>query len=260
MLNYQLKVELKKSFTLKRITTWMSIIFIPIILKFFMIIEGYTFFRSVEFFQELISGFIPMLFPILMLLIYANNYIIEKKHNFSLYTRTRVWFPTYIQAKIIVNAGLAFFISFFLIFLPFVFIMYVEPHFSIINYQEFKGGYDSYSTTTFDGLLKKGSLIYGIVYSSWVALNGLLYASLAFLFPFFIRNHFIALSLPFVMYHLLNFAAGIFGYAKFSPISTIFPFNIQQQEIWTIFVPFGGLLLVLALMLLMLNRKLKWEN
>jgi hypothetical protein len=259
MLMNQLKVEFRRALTKKRIVIWVTIIFLPIFIKFYMIKEGYTFYRPVELFQELISGFVPMLFPLFMLLVYANNFVLEEKNHFSLYTRTRIWFPTYIISKALVNGILAFLVSFIMIFLPFVFSVYIEPIFSIINYYDLREG-ESFSNLSFDQYLRYGTLVYGLIYAFWVALNGLIYASITFLLPFFIRNWFVAFSIPFVGYHVMNFISGVFGYAKFSPISTIFPFNVIQQEIWTVFVPFFILISIWIGMIIILKRRKEWDN
>ncbi|KPC97191.1 hypothetical protein LR69_04596 [Geobacillus sp. BCO2] len=97
---------------------------------------------------------------------------------------------------------------------------------------------------TFSQFLRYGEFVYGLVYSVWVAINGVLYSTIAFMLLLNISNPFIALSLPFLFYHIFNFVTALFDIPMFSPLSTIFPFNIEQQPLWTVLVPFLFLLVV----------------
>ncbi|MFH7519035.1 hypothetical protein, partial [Pseudomonas syringae group genomosp. 7] len=83
-----------------------------------------------------------------------------------------------------------------------------------------------------------GTLTYGLVYSFWVAINAVLYSVAAYVFTLIIKNNLLALSLPFLWYFIVDFAFAILGFPQYLMSSTVFPFNIEQQPIWTIFVPF----------------------
>lgn len=253
MLHKQLAIELKRALSMDRILLWAVMIITPTLIQFFIIKDGYVFNNSIELFQRLISGFIPILFPIFMILIYTDSFINEKKHNYLTYTRTRIWLPTYLISKGIVNSMLAFLVSFLLVFLPFLFAIYIEPNSTIINYGTQTN--NPVSKMTFNQFLTYGTLTYGIVYSLWVALNGMVYATLSFLLSLCIKNPFIALSIPFVWYQSMNFTTGILGFATFSPLSTIFPFNLTQQELWTILIPFTILVLVILGLILFLSKR-----
>ncbi|WJY26567.1 ABC transporter permease [Sporosarcina trichiuri] len=253
MLNQQIVIELKKALSYNRLLIRLFIIGLPILIQFFIIKNGYTFSSSIEVFQRLLSGFLPMIFPLLMILIYADSLVIERKENYLLYTRTRIWLPTYLLSKGIVNALLAFVISFILIFSTFLFAVYIEPGFSFIQY----GGVANPATdTTFNQFLVLGTFTYGILYSSWVAINGMVYATLTYLLTLCIDNPFIALSIPFVWYQIMNFITAILSVPQFSPLSTIFPYNLTQQELWTVLLPFSILLLAtVGLIILLMKRK-----
>lgn len=252
MLHKQLSIEFKRALTIDRILIWAIMIITPTFIQFFIIKDGYVYNNSIELYQRLISGFIPMLFPIFMILIYTDSFLNEKKNNYLTYTRTRIWLPTYLISKGIVNSLLAFVVSFLLVFLPFLFVIYIEPNSGFVNYGTQTN--NPISKMTFNQFLVYGTFTYGIMYSFWVALNGMVYATLSFLLALSIKNPFVALSIPFVWYQSMNFMTGILGYSTFSPLSTIFPFNLTQQELWTILVPFTVLILVILGLILFLSK------
>lgn len=259
MLSHQLKIEFKRALIYKRIMVWIAIILLPSLIRFPLIKDSYAFYRPIEVFQILISDYIPMLFPVFMILIYTNSFVNERKNDFILYTRTRIWMPTYVWSKAIVNAVLAFIVSFLLIFLPFVFAIYVEPSLSIVHFYPLEN-----STTvdyTFNQLLTYGTLTYGIVYASWVGLNGVIYSTLAFLLSLTIKNSFIAFSLPFIWYQVMNFVTGVLGVSYLSPISTIFPFNVVKNDLWTVIPPFAVLCLaILGICYYIYRNQHEWMN
>ncbi|MCS1352626.1 ABC transporter permease [Mechercharimyces sp. CAU 1602] len=194
-----------------------------------------------------------------MIVIYADNIVSERKHDFILYTRTRIWLPSYIWSKIIVNALMSFVLSFLLVFLPFLFVFYIEPHLSFVTYSPV--GTNTLSATTFDQLLSYGTFIYGVTYASWVAVNGVVYATLTMLLVLAIRNPLLSLALPFLWYHISNFVFAILKIEIYSPLFTIFPFGIEQQELWTILIPYSILCLFIGITALYLYKKpYEWMN
>jgi hypothetical protein len=254
MLTTQLWIEFKRALTVKNILIWLSIITLIPLVSFYLVREGYMFFKSVEVFQEMVGRIIPLIFPVLVIIIYLPNFLQEQKNNFITYTRPRVPLGVYILSKGIINAFLTGFTILLMMFFSFTFAVFVEPHYlNIIEYSPIVRG-NHYSSVTFSQLLKYGDLTYGIVYSLWVAINAVIYSTIAFLLMLIIRLPFVALSAPFLFYHIFNFVVGVFGIARFSPISTIFPFNIEQQPLWTVLVPFTFLLMVLCILYFIVNR------
>lgn len=244
MLRNQLFVELKRAYTIKNLLIWIAIIVLLPIIRFHMIKDGYQFFEPIEVFQETVSMLISLIFPALVIIIYLPSFIQEQRNNFITYSRVRIPLNTYILSKGLTNAFLTGLVTFLLIFLPFVFVLYVEPYIGIINYTTIDDN-SVIPTVTFSQLLTYGNLTYGLVYSLWVCINGIVYSTIAFMLLLLLNNPFVAISVPFLFYHIFNFVTGIFGVAMFSPLSTIFPFNIVEQPLWTVFVPFSFLLLVL---------------
>lgn len=237
-MGHLLKVDWQKAMTFQRILLVLGVVFIPTSIQFFLVRTGYSFYRPVEVHTEVVGGMIALLFPLFFIMLYANSFAVERKDNFIEYTKVRTRLRDYILAKAIVNAGLVFGTAFAMVFLSFVFLVYVEPLLGLLTYESRGLSSSTTSIGTFEVLLSYGTLTYGIVYSIWVALNAVLYATLAFMLTLLIKNTFLALSLPFLWYFILNFVAGVLGYPEFSTTSTIFPFNITEQPIWTIFVPF----------------------
>ncbi len=153
----------------------------------------------------------------------------------------------YILSKGIINAFLTGFIVFLMVFLSFILASSINYSSSEMFYYEF----------TFSQLLSAGDYIYVLIYSLWVSINAVVYSTITYLLLHLIRSSFIALLLPFLFYHIFNFISGVLGVPEFSPISTIFPFNIVQQPLWTVLVPFSFLLISLIFLFLFTIRNLK---
>jgi hypothetical protein len=160
--------------------------------------------------------------------------------------RIRIPLATYLFSKLVVNAILSFLIAFLMVFVPFIFSMYIEPVLDIVHLYPADGNPIPY--TTFEQLLFLGTLPYGIIYSLWVGLNGMMYATMGLLLVMILEKPFVALSIPFMYYLLGNFITQILGYEQFSPTYTIFPFSISQQPLWTVFVPFTILCIVIIIL------------
>src|SRR5699024_11775343 len=60
--------------------------------------------------------------------------------------------------------------------------------------------------------------LYGVLYSLWVAINGALYTTVAYLLSISIKNRFVALTIPFLWWFIMNFITGILGIEAFSPV------------------------------------------
>ncbi|RFA32134.1 ABC transporter permease [Virgibacillus dokdonensis] len=258
MLGKQLLVECKRTCTVKNILIWIGIIILVPTLRFYTIKEGYQFFEPIEVFQEMVSTIIPLLFPALVIVIYLPTFLQEQRNNFISYTRTRIPLNAYLLSKALMNACLTGLVTFLLIFIPFVFAMYVEPNLEIIYYSPIDEN-TIIPSTTFSQFLSYGDLAYGLVYSLWVSINAALYSTIAFMLLLVLNNPFVAISIPFLFYHIFNFITGVLAVPQFSPLSTIFPFNIVEQPFWTLLIPFSFLVFVLIGLYVFANRnKSEW--
>jgi hypothetical protein len=244
MLGKQLLVEIKRAVTLRNLLIWLAIIILVPAVRFYTIRNGYEFYEPIEVFQETVSSFIPLLFPALTIIIFLPSFLQEQRNNFIFYTRPRIPLTTYLLSKGLVNACLTGIVTFFLIFIPFLFIQYIEPSLGIIHYTP-KDQNAVIPNYTFSQFLLHGTFLYGFIYSLWVAVNAIVYSTIALMLLLIVNNPFVALSIPFVCYHVFNFITGVLNIPMFSPLSTIFPFNIVQQPLWTVLVPFSTLVFIL---------------
>ena len=241
---------------MKNIFIWLVIIILLPLISFYTVMEGYSFFKPIEVFHQIVGRIIPLFFPIIVIILFLTNFTQEQKNNFITYTRPRIPLNIYILSKGLMNAFLTGAIIFLTIFLSFVFSVYIEPHY--LKFIDFSYEGNTYSVTFYQ-FLPYGDFTYGIAYSLWVSINAILYSTISFLLLLLLRRSFVALSAPFLFYHIFNFVAGVFGVAKFSPVSTIFPFNIQLQPLWTVLVPFTFLLIIsLFLYSKVIRNKEEW--
>ncbi len=244
--------QFKSLVSIKFIVIWSFLIIGPIIFAVSKSDE-YMLFRPVDLFTLILENILPMLFPLIVVCIFLLNFSNEKKDHFLFYTRSRIPIKKYLKNKFWLNNFSVFTVIFLFVFIPFVFCFYIEPSLGLVKYYPIESESDI-STHTFSQFLSYGSLVYGVVYSLWVALNGVLYAAIAFFLLMTINNSFLALSLPFIFYHIVDFGIAILGFSKFSLTSTIFPFNIVQQPLWTVIVPFFFLALILLCLYIYIRK------
>lgn len=252
MIIQQVKNEFKKTITLPQIILWSILILLFPIIKYIQIIDDYVFYRQLDVFLRVNSDFVPLLFPLLMILVYAINFIGEQKNNYLTYVSPRIPLDKYFYSKLIVNGCLSFTVAFLMVFIPFIFIMYIEPLLNITQLENPNG--NPVPVTTFEQLLVAGTLTYGVAYSLWVGINGMFYASFGLLLLMLTNKPLMSLSFPFIYYLVLDFITQMFGADRFSPSATLFPFTISQQPLWTVLIPFS-LLLTINLVLFILVRK-----
>lgn len=234
-------IQLKNSITSKFIIIWSLLIILLPIVKFWFIRTGYQFFNPVEVFQEMVSDFISILFPALVVSVFLPQFLQERKNGFITYARIRCSLGKYLISKAIVNAVLTGLVFFAVIIWSFIFAVYVIPNLHLIHFTNLSGNAHIVKTT-FSQLLRYGTFTYGLVYSLWVSVNAIIYATLGFEFLLFTINPYVALSIPFLLYQLSNYLAGIFGFPEFSLLEVVFPFNIRMFPIWTALIPVALLL------------------
>ncbi|WML27386.1 ABC transporter permease [Neobacillus sp. OS1-33] len=253
MLKNHLMVELKRCITSINLLIWAIIIILIPAISFFQYKDGYMFYNQIELFQSIVSGIIPLLFPVIVIFIFLQTFIQELKNNYITYVQPRIPKNVYLLSKGITNALLTALVTFMMIFIPFIFAVYIEPKLGIVKYAP-SSFFQGSSDVTFSQFLFLGKMSYGVIYSLWVTINAVVYSTISFSLLLLIKSRFIALSAPFLFYHIFNFIAGVLGVARFSPISTVFPFNIEQQPLWTVLIPFLVLLLILIILLVSLRR------
>ena len=262
-----LQNESRNLFKLNRTVKWLFLIFSFPIIKFLLIKDNYVFYRQIEVFQRTNSDFVPLLFPFIVVLVYAFYLIPEIKNGYLFFVTSRTQLKTYIQSKLIMNALISFLSAFLLIFLPFIFVMYIEPSLNIISLDQAGTNPIAYllfeqlldqtiNMQLFEQLLDHGLLTYGVVYSFWVGVNGALYSTFALLLLFLGKTPLVSFSIPFIYYIVGHFITQLLGIDYLSPMLTIFPFSLELQPIWIIFIPFIVLITITAILYFILRNRL----
>lgn len=249
-----LQNESRNLFKLNRTVKWLFLIFSFPIIKFLLIKDNYVFYRQIEVFQRTNSDFVPLLFPFIVILVYAFYLIPEIKSGYLFFVTSRTQLKTYIQSKLVINVLITFLSAFLLVFLPFIFVMYIEPSLNIISLDQ--AGTNPISYLLFEQLLDHGLLTYGVVYCFWVGINGALYTTFALLLLFLGKTPLVSFSIPFIYYIVGHFITQLLGIDYLSPMLTIFPFSLELQPIWIIFIPFLVLITIVTVLYFILRNRL----
>lgn len=244
--------EVKRSGT-RRTLLMAFLVPLIILLQFKQVRTSYAFTSWHGVFEESAGVMVAVAFPLLCCLLYLPMVAREIDQQFIRYARTRVALGQYLAAKGIVNAILVFAVFFVTTFVWMLFLRFVEPSLHWITYEQ-----GPESLTTFTQAFQ-GDGVYMWIYPFWIGLNAALCATIAYLLLILSGRLLLAVGVPFLCYHLLNFATGLLSAPQFSPISTIFPFNITAMPLWTIFVPFSLLALFLLILLMTGQKRAEWE-
>lgn len=237
-------IEVYRNLSLKNFLIIVALILGPIFYNLYRV-DQYSLINALDFFSFNISVFLPFLFPLLVVLIYAQPFSSELSNNYIMYTRIRIDFKKYIFIKLLSNNILVFIGFFSVVFIIFVYSFFIEPYLGLVHYEPENLNLTVQELLTYDinmftftQLIKTSTLMYGLIYSGWVGLNAMLYSSMAMIATLLFRNVFVALSIPFLFYHISSFVVAVLGFPEFLFDASIFPFNIDQQPIKIAFVPF----------------------
>ncbi|WP_338705507.1 ABC transporter permease [Priestia aryabhattai] len=257
-----LNKEFRNIVTPKFIIVWFLLILAPVIYTL-STVKQYSLLDRLDLYELHLSTILPLLFPLIVVLIYLANFSGETKNNFLSYTRLRIDIKQYLRTKLIANNIIVFIIMFSFVFIPFLFAFYIEPSLGIINFEPENSGLNaaqllnnSYNRFTFSQLLEYGTFTYGFLYSAWVGLNGIVYATLGFFALLLINNRFLALSIPFLLYHLGSFIIAVVNVPMVLLDASIFPFNISQYPIWTAFIQLLFLCCIIFSLYIYTNKNL----
>ncbi|OZV13300.1 hypothetical protein CIW83_05350 [Tissierella sp. P1] len=248
--------EIKKFSSLKKILYILIIIIIPFTIQFLAIQEGYIYYITREIFEESIQGIISMLFPVLIMVVYANGYIVEYKNEYIKYCQSRVDIWTYIKSKLLANSIFTFIVGALIILIPYFFCQVIVPRYGLVELTPItEKMYPRENNLSF--LLEYSSLAYILVYTIWVGINAVLYGNMAMLISLHKKNGFISLSIPVLFYHLGNFFLAVIGFEKFSPLASVFPLSLRK--IWTgnFFVSFITLFIIDIVLFIYSYKKYK---
>lgn len=223
--------------------------------------QNYTLRDWLDYFTFTLDGGLPITFPIVAVLVFVASFSGEVKNRFLTYTRMRRPILETVCIKLTANVILTFSFFFVLIFISFLFAYYVEPHLGIAKYEPEGYGLtkdtivaDTYTRRTFTQLLQYGVFTYSLLYSFWVGINAALYSAIGFYLVLLMRNRFLALTLPYIVYLIVSFTLSALGMETYRLNYVIFPFDHAQNSIWTAFVPFLILVAVLVSLILYVKR------
>lgn len=166
-----------------------------------------------------------------------------------------------IYIKLTANIMLTFLLYTALILVCFLFAYYIEPYLGIVTFDPLYGltkeeiAINNITMHTFTQILNQGVFTYAILYSCWLGMNAALYSAIGFYLVILIKNKFLALSLPFIIYLVGSFTLLGLGIEDYRPNNALFPFDRIQAPIWTAFVPFLVLLLVLIGLIIYVHKK-----
>lgn len=97
MLSHQVKVELMRAVTWRQCVIWAALILVLPTIQFLLIKENYVYYRQLDLFLRLNSNFVPLLFPIIVVLVYAIYFVGEQKTIlFRMCVFVSLWLLTYL--------------------------------------------------------------------------------------------------------------------------------------------------------------------
>ncbi|PAD74412.1 MULTISPECIES: ABC transporter permease [Paenibacillus] len=254
--------EIRSKLSPKFFLSWLSLTAVLISFAVYRS-RSYELRDSLDFFTFTIGSILPILFPIVSVLVLTISFAADIHHRFLTYTRMRRPIIETLNINFWANLVLTFIFFFCLIISLFIFAYYIEPLLGIANFNP--AGYglttdniaeDTYMRHTFTQFLRYGTLTYGIVYALWVGLNAGLFAAIGFVLVLLLRNRYLALSLPFVIYVVGIFTLSALGAEIYRPSYTIFPFDRIQSPIWTALIPFTILSVIVAGSLIYIKRNI----
>lgn len=221
---------------------------------FFLRKGAYEFRDPLDLFTYLIGGIVPLTFVILATALYLPSFSQEINERFLFYACARRPAGELLRAKFRFNLALVFVYCFLFIFICFLAAFHIVPALDLVKFHpdatDLKAiQAELYGRHTFTQLLQYGTLTYGILYSAWVGLNAAAYSSIGFALLLLIRNRYVALSLPTLIYIVAGFLMTRPALMPYRTFDSIFPFSYLQQPIWTAFIPFLCLASIAAVLL-----------
>jgi len=233
-----------------------ALIVLPSAVTLLFVVRSYVLVDGFDLYGLIQSGVVPLLFPLLAAAVAAVPFSAELRHRYLAATRTRIEVRRYLLAKAVAAAVVTFVVFAVATAAPMLIAFEVAP----------RAGWVTFDPTTwvdpppltgrqtFTQAFAVGPWAYALLYSGWVGLNAVLYALVPLLLLTVVRNAVVALTAPFLAYHVSSFVVAVAGLEQFSPASTVFPFNLTQQPLWTVLVPFTVLLLITVGLALRVSR------
>lgn len=215
-------------------------------------------------FAAAVDGFVPLLFPVLLMLVGCFRLFQELGDRFVVNTRTRVRIESYVYAKLLVAIGLAFVVFFVATFAAFTVAFVVWPAIGnpgvdttglLINGRPWQIE-DTYRQYTYTQLLAAGPMPFGLFYSAWVGLGAATCAALGMACLLLVKRPVLGLAAPFLLLVAQHAAVILLGQDRLSVINSLFPFGYTQAPVIVGMAPLLVLVVLVTATWVVLLRRL----
>jgi hypothetical protein len=215
-------------------------------------------------FATAVDGFVPLLFPVLLMLVGCFRLFQELGDRFVANTRTRVRVESYVYAKLLVAMGVGFVVFFTATFLAFVTAFVIWPAIGdpgvdasglLINGYPWQAE-DEYRQYTYTQLLAAGPMPFGLFYSAWVGLGAATCVALGMACLLLVKRPVIGLAMPFLLLVAQHAAVILLGQDRLSVINSLFPFGYTQVPVAVGMAPLLVLVVLVAGLWVVLLRRL----
>lgn len=190
-----------------------------------------------DVFNAMMLAPVSLIFPLVVVLLTCLGIYNELVVRYVANTRSRIAVRAYVGRQLLMSAGSAAIIFFLYAFIPFVVSFYVWPILGDpgvdpagYNMSPAQAMIDSFGRTSYSFLLENGSLLYGVVYSAWIALAAAAYAVLGVSFLLTVPNRILALGLPFMLYLAGTVAAALLNVPQVGLLYSVFPAGLQASD------------------------------
>lgn len=214
----------------------LAIVFFPTVYGWVQI-KDYLLVTPADLFELMLSGAVPLIFPLLAVLIFPAPFSTRLVDRFIFYTRTRISIESYLVRVACANGLLTFSVFFLMVIVTFLSAFYLAPaagvrfDLSSAPIEQLRSSQDN--AFTFSQLLSIGNGVFALVYATWVGLFGAIIATVGLIATLLIPQRVVALALPTIIYFLENFGLAVVGLEVFRSVTSVFPFALEQQAIAT---------------------------
>ncbi|PWJ54165.1 hypothetical protein SAMN06264364_10872 [Quadrisphaera granulorum] len=248
-----------------QLTLAAAVVALPSAVGLLFVVPGYALIDELDLSSLLVGSAVPMAFPLLAAALAAPSMASELRHHFLASTRTRTPVRRYLLAKVVAGGLLGFVVFALAALVPIVVSFGVVPHMGLVQFHPdtvlltaeqvvgTRPGRYTFSQVFAAGP-SLGPWLYALLHAGWAGLNGALYTVLPMVLLVVLRSPLLALSAPLLGYHLGSFATALAGWDIFGPLTSVFPFTLAQQPMWTVLVPFTVLLTLTAVLLVSVLR------
>lgn len=262
-----LRAEFRASFGLVSILATVAVVALPLLemlLRHGFLTGTSTAPSNAGVFATAVDGFVPLLFPVLLMLVGCFRLFQELGDRFVANTRTRVRVESYVYAKLLVAMSVGFVVFFAATFLAFVTAFVIWPAIGnpgvdatglLINGHPWQAE-DEFRQYTYSQLLAAGPMPFGLFYSAWVGLGAATCVALGMACLLLAKRPVIGLAMPFLLLVAQHAAVILLGQDRLSVINSLFPFGYTQVPVLVGMTPLLVLIVAVAGLWVVLLRRL----